>query len=101
MHAAPHSNSIISAHQRIEALAGLLASGYLRSRRGYVQDAPIGPVSHPVAVGATDGPDSSPDARVSPDGGTVADRDPAADPSILAGSGLEVGAEVGPHGGAR
>ncbi len=64
-------SSTQSAHQRMQALAELLAEGYLRSRRGYALGDPTGPVSRPVAPGATDGTKSRQGGVIAPGGGPL------------------------------
>ena len=89
-----------TAHQRVETLAQLLAEGYLRSRRGYAQGEPIGPVSRSVAFGATAGAISPHGGEIVAGGRRLGDDDPEK-MSISDAPGLEVGARVGPHGDAR
>ena len=51
--------SEVTAHQRLVELADLFATGYVRARRRLLpttETAPVGPVSPPGAVGATDSP---------------------------------------------
>lgn len=89
-----------TAHQRVETLAQLLTEGYLRSRRGYAQGDPVGPVSRSVALGAIHSPNSPHCGEIVPGGPLLAAGDPEK-LSISDAPGLEVGARVGPHGDAR